>query len=403
MLGKCDLTHSLDTDLIHAGAYCDTELTRYPESMPIYMTTVFNVTDLDDAYHMIEDKGFIYNRTSNPNRTALGKIVSRLEGGEDTLVCSSGMAAISTALLSTLSAGDHILSDHTLYGETFDLFNLLFSRYGVENTCIDINDMEQVRANIRPNTKVIYTESASNPTIMVPDVDALSNAAHENGALLFVDNTFMTAYGFRPLEHGADVVINSLTKFMGGHCDALCGAITGSAVFIQNCTAHQWVLGCGADAMTSYMVQRGLRTMALRMEKAYANAKILAERLESHPCVTKVLHPSLKSHPQHELAKRMFQGRYGAMLSFDVINGTYDHLNAFLRKLEIIHYAASLGGIRTTISVPRHSSHRRMDPQLRLASGITDSLIRVSVGCEDIEDIWRDFDQALTVFQKEAL
>ena len=124
MLGKCDLTHSLDTDLIHAGAYCDTELTRYPESMPIYMTTVFNVTDLDDAYHMIEDKGFIYNRTSNPNRTALGKIVSRLEGGEDTLVCSSGMAAISTALLSTLSAGDHILSDHTLYGETFDLFNL---------------------------------------------------------------------------------------------------------------------------------------------------------------------------------------------------------------------------------------------------------------------------------------
>ena len=138
--------------------------------------------------------------------------------------------------------------------------------------------------------------------------------------------------------------------------------------------------------------------MALRMEKAYANAKILAERLESHPCVTKVLHPSLKSHPQHELAKRMFQGRYGAMLSFDVINGTYDHLSAFLRNLEIIHYAASLGGIRTTISVPRHSSHRRMDPQLRLASGITDSLIRVSVGCEDIEDIWRDFDQALTVF-----
>ena len=398
MLDNNKKRHGMATDLIHGGAYCDPDLSRYPESMPIYMTTVFNVTDLDNSADLIEKGGFIYNRTSNPNRTALADIVTRLEGGEASLACSSGMAAISTALLATLSQGDHILSDRTLYSETFDLFNLLFKRYGVENTCIDITNLDEVRANLRPNTKVIYTESASNPTITVCDVDALAKIAHDHGALLFVDNTFITAYGFRPLEHGADVVINSLTKFGNGHCDALCGSITGSKEFIKNCTAHQWVLGCGADAVTSYMVQRGLRTMPLRMEKAYANAQALAAALEKDPHVAYVLHPSLASHPQHELASRLFSNGYGAMLSFDVKNGTYENLNRFLHKLELVHYAASLGGLRTTVSVPRYSSHRRMDPALRAASGITDSLIRVSVGCEEIEDIIADFAQALTVF-----
>ena len=344
-------------------------------------------------------KGFIDNRTKQPNRTTVGNRMTRLEGGEDSLVCSSGMAAIATALIANLSAGDHILSDRTLYGETFDLFDQVLKRYGVENTCIDITNLDEVKANIRPNTKIVYTETASNPMITVCDIDGVAEIAHKHKALLFCDNTFMTPYAIRPIEHGADLVINSLTKFGNGHCDAVCGSITGKDELIQKCLAHQWVLGCGADGFTAYMTARGLRTLGLRMERAMSNARKLAAALAENPYVTVVYHPSLKTHPQYKVAGSLFGERTGAMLSFDVISEDRNKLNKFMNRLEIAHYASSLGGFRTTFSVPAHSSHRRVDPAKRKASGITDSLIRVSVGCEEIHDLIEDFNQALEVYR----
>mgnify|MGYP000912407981 CR=1 FL=1 len=399
MFKETEHIFDFDTEIVHQGSYLEQELIRYPESMPIYLTSVFNVEDIDDLYDQYGKKGFIYNRTRNPNRNTLGTIMSYLEGGESSVICSSGMGAIATALLSLLKEGDHILSDKTLYGETFALFDKVLKRYGIENTCIDITDLDEVKKSIKNNTKIIYTETASNPMITVCDIDALAKIAHENDALLLVDNTFMTPYAIRPIEHGADITINSLTKFINGHCDAVCGSITGKSELIEKCLEHQWVLGTCADAFTSYMAARGLRTLSLRMEKAMANAAKLAKALEASPYVVKVNHPSLKSHPQHEIATRMFGDRYGAMMSFVVISDDRGKINDFINRLNIAHYASSLGGIRTTFSVPAHSSHRRVAPEKRKAMGITDSLIRVSVGVENIDDLIADFIGALQAFK----
>lgn len=384
-----------ETDLLHWGAYIDPDKTRHPESMPIYLTTVFNAEDLDELVRIRETKSFNYNRTRNPNRSALNDIMTKLEHGEASLCTSSGMAAISTALLTELKSGDHILTDKTLYGEVFDLFQQILDKFGVSYTIIDITNMAEVKRNIRPNTRIIYTESASNPMTTVCDIEKIAAFAHERGIKVFVDNTFMTPYAFRPLEHGADVVINSLTKFCNGHCDVIAGSITGSADFIEKCLYNQWVLGDGLDGMSAYLCQRGLRTLSLRMEKAFDNARNLAEALMENPHVSLVCHPSLSCHPNHEIATRQFGDRYGAMLSFDIKDGSVEVLNKFLHALRFVHYAASLGGIRTTVSVPAHSSHRMVPKEMREECGITDSLIRVSVGCENVEDLIAEFNQAL--------
>ena len=391
---------SFDTELLHTGAYADPAKVQHPESMPVYLTTVFNVEDLEELRVIRETKSFNYNRTRNPNRTALQDIMTRLENGEASLCVSSGMAAISTALLTELKAGDHIITDKTLYGEVFDLFNQIMHKYGIENTVLDITNIEEVKASIRPNTKIIYTESASNPMTTVCDIKKIADLAHSYGIKVFVDNTFMTPYAFRPLEFGADVVINSLTKFCNGHCDAVAGSITGPEKFINDCLASQWVLGNGLDGLSAYLCQRGLRTLSLRMEKAMSNATKLAKALESNPYVKAVFHPSLESHQDHDIAVKQFGENFGAMLSFDVIDDSVEKTNKFLRSLNIVHYAASLGGIRTTLSVPSNSSHRMVPKEDRLACGITDSLVRVSVGCENIDDIIAEFSNALEAAYK---
>lgn len=395
MFSDLNEKYEFDTELLHNGAYIDPEKVHHPESMPIYLTTVFNAEDLDELLTIRQQKSFNYNRTRNPNRSALNDLMTKLEHGEASLCTTSGMAAISTALLTELKAGDHILVDKTLYGEVFDLFNQILEKYGVAYTVIDITNEQAVLQNLRDNTKILYTESASNPMTTVCDIRKMADIAHQHGAKLFVDNTFMTPYAFHPLDCGADVVINSLTKFCNGHCDVIAGSITGKAEFIEQCLASQWVLGDGLDGMGAYLCQRGLRTLSLRMEKAMGNATKLASALEKNPHVTAVFHPSLESHPNHAIAHQQFGDRYGAMLSFDIADGTVDRLNKFLHSLKFVHYAASLGGIRTTVSVPSHSSHRTVPKAMREECGITDSLIRISVGCEDIDDLIAEFNQAL--------
>ena len=389
---------SFDTELTKRGAYIP-KRHNSPEALPIYLTTAFNVDDLDDLLDRYSVKGYCYNRISNPNRDCLSDLMSYLENGEASISCSSGMAAITTALLTSLKPGEHILADMTLYGETFDLFERVFARYNVDYTCIDMTDLGKVRANIRPNTKVLFAETASNPMITVVDLKTLADIAHENGARFIADNTFMTPYVIRPLELGADLVVNSLTKFANGHFDTVCGSITGPKDLIERCHLYQKVLGSQADGFVSWLTMRGMRTMSLRVERQMQNAELLAKALSENPHVAYAHHPSLSGHPQHELAKRQFGGKYGGMLSFCVKNEDTKLINAFMRKLQFVHYAMTLGGYRTTIAHPVSSSHRSVPEEKRFEMGITNGLIRVSCGIEEGKDVVADFTQALEVFK----
>lgn len=269
--------------------------------------------------------------------------------------------------------------------------------YGVNVTYVDFTDLTAIRAAIRPNTKVFYTETVSNPMITVVDLDAVAKMAHDSNAIFVVDNTFMTALAIRPLEHGADLVVNSLTKFANGHSDAVAGSVTGSEELIKKAYALQVLLGSTADAFTSWLVQRGIRTLELRVQKQMDNAAALAKVLAESPYVLKVHHPSLTNHPQHELAGKLFKNGYGGMLSFELPSDK-EKINAFMRKLNLAHYAMTLGGYRTTIAHPVSSSHYDTPEEERLKMGITFGLLRLSAGIEKAEDLIADFTEALKVF-----
>lgn len=396
MFKDTDKEFSFETELLKQGAYIR-QMATNPETAPIYLTTAFNVEDLADLQARYDEGGFCYNRNRNPNRSALIELMTCLEKGENSIICSSGMAAISTAILSIIKQGDHILSDQTLYGETIDIFTHVLEKYGVETTFVDFTDLEAVKSAVRENTVLLYTETISNPMITVVDIDAVAEIAHKNDAVLLVDNTFMTSVGFRPIEHGADLTVNSLTKFANGHSDAVCGSVTGRADLIKKAYDLQVLLGTSADAFTSWLVQRGMRTMSLRLEKQMANAEKLAKALEDCPYVLKVNHPSLESHPQHALAKKLFNGLYGGMLSI-VLPEDETKMNQFMRKLNLAHYAMTLGGYRTTLSHPVMSSHYDTPEEDRKKMGITYGLLRISVGIENANDLVEDFLQALEVF-----
>jgi cystathionine gamma-synthase/cystathionine beta-lyase len=393
MFKETDKKFSFGTDLLSKGAYVR-EPHDNPEALPIFMTTAFNVEDLDDLQHRYDTKGFCYNRNRNPNRSALIELMNYVENGENSICCSSGMAAISTAVISLTKAGDHILSDKTLYGETIEIFNNILEKYGVETTFVDFTDMDQVKSNIKPNTKLLYTETMSNPMITVPDIKAIADFAHENNAYLIVDNTFVTGALFKPLDYGADLVVNSLTKFANGHSDAVCGSVTGSNELIQPAYNLQVLIGSQADPFSSFLVQRGMRTLHLRIKQQCKNAAALALALSENPHVIKVNHPSLKNHPQHELATAMFKGQYGGMLSIELPEDR-EKMNKFMRELNLAHYAMTLGGYRTTLSYPVMSSHYDVPREKRLEMGISDGLLRISCGIENTEDLVNDFLNAI--------
>ena len=354
MLDSRKKKYSYETELVHQGEHVRNN-TSHPETAPVYLTTAFNVDDLDELMRRYEEKGFCYNRNRNPNRSALAELMTYTEKGEDSVICSSGMAAISTAILALTESGDHIVSDRTLYGEAIDIFKEIMSKYKVEVTFCDFTNLEEVRAAARENTRIFYTETVSNPMISVPDLKAIAEEAHSRGALLIVDNTFMTSVGVTPLSLGADIVVSSLTKFANGHSDAVCGAATGSADLIRKLYHYQVLLGCTADPFTSWLVLRGMRTMQLRVEKQMENAAKLAAALDDNP----------------------------------------DRLNCFIRSLDLAHYAMTLGGYRTTIAHPVSSSHYDTPEEERKKMGITYGLIRISAGIENADDLIEDFTDAL--------
>ncbi len=387
---------ALETDLLHLGSRIAGKHDT-PEIEPVYFTNAFNVPDLDVLDYVYDGGGFAYNRTCNPNRALLAELISGLEKAEDTLICNCGMSAISTAILAAVKAGDHIVSDRTLYGETIDVLEKVLGKFGVDVTFCDFSCPDEIRNAVRPNTRLFYTETESNPMMGVADIRAIAEIAHGCGSLLVVDNTFTTAYMIRPLEQGADVVVSSLTKFANGHGDALCGSVSGSRDFIREAYEVQQWIGSVGDPMSSWLVLRSLRTLDMRMERHMSNAMAVAEALTREAHVTKVVYPGLAEHPQHELASRIFDHGYGGMLSFFVPEDR-EKINTFMHELKYVRYAMTLGGPRTTISHPVTSSHYDVPEEERRKMGITFGMIRMSVGLENGRDIIDDLHTALRVF-----
>ncbi len=393
------LRFSEATELLYQGRKLD-GCTLTPESPPIFMTTAFVLGDLDDVHRTYDEKGYTYVRTRNPNRTALGDAISYLEQGKFTLLFNSGMGAITTTFLTLLRPGDHMLANAHIYGETLDVINQLLIEYGVSVDLVDFEDLEAVRAAMKPETKMVYAEVVSNPTDHLADIEALAGIAHDGGALLMVDNTFTTPIAVKPMTLGADIVINSLTKFMNGHSDTLAGSITlHDEELYEQIHAIRMLTGTSGSPFGAWMIQRSLQTLDLRVRKQMANATKLAQALENHPRVLKVNHPSLPTHPQHQLAMKLFKNtdNMTAMFSFEMPDDK-EKINAFMNRLHLAHYAPTLGGTRTTLSHPMHSSHHHVPPEELEKMGISYGLMRVSVGIEEGDDLVNDFIEAMSVF-----
>ena len=389
----------IQTDVLYTREYRDDAINMgKAESFPYYPATAFGATAFEEiktAYR----QGYTYIRTNNPDRDVLAGLMTKLEApGMDagSVVTSSGMSAISTSCAAILKSGDHILSNRCLYGETLELFDFLFGKLGVETTYVDFSDLDAVRAAMRPNTKLVYTEIAANPTLDLVDLPELVNIAHGGGALLAIDNTFCGPLSIRPLEYGADLVINSLTKFLSGHSDILLGCVTADKALIEKIYEFSMFMGTPADPFPAYQMIRALETAPMRNERQMYNAAKLAAYFETDPRIVKVNHPSVESFRHRELAKKLWKDdeKITGMMSVEFCTEDDAKIDAFMKKLKYVHYAPTLGGMRTTLSHPVTSSHNTTPDPVRRAMGITPALMRISVGIENIDDLVEDFRQA---------
>lgn len=361
---------------------------------PIYESTTFKFTDASQIPPaMAGERGYVYSRRENPTVVRLEKKLAALEHGEEAAAFSSGMAAISTAILTFLKKGDHILGIRDLYGGTYNLLHEQLPGLGFETTLVDTTDEAALAAAMRKNTKIVYVESPTNPTIKLVDISKAAKMAHSSGALLLVDSTFGTPVNQNPLNMGADIVLHSATKFINGHADLIAGIAIGKYDNIRRIKLLRRDLGGVLDPLPAWLVLRGIKTMALRIRTQNANALGLAKLLSGHGKVSRVNYPGLESHPQHQLAKKQMRG-FGGMLSFEV-KGTKQDAIKLTESLRIASLAGSLGGVETLVSQPHNVTHTQLSPDERARAGMPDTLIRVSVGIEDLEDIVSDFNQAL--------
>lgn len=385
----------LNTLLAHLGEEKVSTATR-PVSMPIYQASVFQLPGLDEVEAVYAGKlqAFLYSRDAHPNGWSLEQSVARLEGGESAFAAASGMAAIFAVLFAHLGSGDHCVATNQLYGRTYTLLSQDLPARGVQCTFVDSSDLAAVEAALRPNTKVIFVEAISNPVMQVADVPALARMARSRGALLVVDNTFATPYVLRPLEHGAHLSVTSATKFLNGHSDVTAGVAAGEKAAIEPARRVTIVGGGVIDPFAAWLTVRGMKTLALRLERQCANALSLARYLARHPRVEAVNYPGLPGHPQFALAQSLLQGRSGAMLSF-AVGGGIPAADRFIRGLKLAQLVPSLGDVSTTVSHPATTSHRGFSPEQRAALGIPDGLIRISVGIEAVEAIIADVENAL--------
>jgi len=373
------------TIAIHAGNEPDAATGAV--SVPIYQTSTY----AQDA--LGKHKGYEYARTQNPTRSALEKNIAALEGAKYGYAFASGMSA-TDAVLKLVKAGDHVILGDNTYGGTFRLFNKVLSNYGVEFDLVDTTDTTNLERAFKPNTKMVFVETPTNPVMSVTDLAAVSEIAHANGARVVCDNTFMSPYLQRPIEFGVDIVVHSTTKYLNGHSDSV-----GGFVALNDEKDAEWIqfiqnsVGAILSPMDSFLVLRGTKTLAVRMEAHDKNGRQVANFLAEHPKVQKVYYPGLVSHPQHELAKKQQKG-FGGMVAFET--GSLDNAKKVLESVKLCILGESLGGVESLISHPATMTHASVPIEKREQLGITDGLVRVSVGIEDVEDIIADLDQALS-------
>jgi cystathionine gamma-lyase len=376
---------SFETNVIHGGV--DPDAATGAVMTPIYQTSTYAQRSPG------EHRGYEYSRTDNPTRTVLQAQLAILENAAHALVFGSGLASID-AVLNLLKQGDHVVAGSDLYGGSQRLFNRVATDRGIGFTFVDVGDEEALRSAIRPETKLVWCESPTNPMMHIVDLVMVSRIAHEKGALVAVDNTFMSPYFQRPLELGCDLVMHSVTKYLNGHSDVVMGALaTNDQGLYERLKFLQNAIGAVSGPQDCFLVLRGIKTLALRMQRHAASAMRVAEFLEAHPNVDRVLYPGLASHPQHELAKRQMFG-FGGMVTFFVKGGIED-ARRVLERVKIFTLAESLGGVESLIEHPAIMTHASVPPEVRQRIGISDTLIRVSVGIEGIDDLLADLGQAL--------
>jgi len=376
-----------ETRAIHAGQEAD------PQNGAVMTPVYFTSTYKQDAPAKPRG-GYEYSRTSNPTRTALEQNLAALENGAWGLCFSSGLAA-TNALCDRLVPGDHVVAGNDLYGGTYRLFSKVFERYGVRFTYIDTGDARALEKAIEEKTKYVYLESPTNPLLRITDIAQAAKIAHARGKLVIVDNTFATPFLQRPLELGADLVLHSLTKYLGGHSDVVGGALIGNDPSLRTELAFfQNAVGGTPGPMDAFLVLRGTKTLSIRMERHCENAAKLAQHLEQHSFVAKVIYPGLATHPQHALAKKQMSG-FGGMLSFELKGGGVEAANEFASSTKLFTLAESLGGVESLCEVPASMTHASIPAEIRRAQGLADGLVRLSVGIEHIDDLIADVDQAL--------
>ncbi len=362
---------------------------------PIYQTSTFAFRKAEDARKAVtgESGKYVYSRWDNPTTVRLEKKLASFEGAEDAAFFSSGMAAISTSVLTFLKAGDHVVAVSDLYGGTFQLMDKILPNFGVKTTLVETTNERAMKNALRPNTKIVYVESPTNPTLKLVDIKKTAKLAHGVGALLLVDNTFASPINQEPVELGADVSLHSATKYLNGHADVTAGAAASDREKIDRIKHMRRDLGGTLDPHAAWLVLRGMKTMALRVKAQNENAMVLAEFLSAHPRVKIVHYPGLKDHPQHALAKKQMKG-YGGMMSFELKGSMRDAMR-LTERLKVVFLAASLGGVETLVSQPSIMTHTQLTKAQRTKTGIPEALIRLSVGIEDKEDLVEDFKQAL--------
>ncbi|MBE0515919.1 MAG: PLP-dependent transferase [Methanophagales archaeon] len=371
-----------DTESIHAGREPDPATGAL--ATPIYQTSTFVFEDVGKT------KGYDYSRTSNPTRKVLEDALARLEGGNRGFAFSSGMAA-ETTIMHLLKAGDHVISGDDIYGGTYRLFTNIMTKFGQEFTFLRLSDRERIENAIKPNTRMIWIETPSNPLLNIMDLEMVVEVAKEHDLLTVADNTFSSPYFLRPIEYGVDLVVHSTTKYLNGHCDIIGGAvITTTDDLAEEIQFLLNGMGTCASPFDCWLVLRGIKTLPVRMERHEKNATAIAEYLNEHPKVDEVFYPGLLSHPGHGIAKRQMRG-FGGVVSFRINSD----VTSFLRELEIFSLAESLGGADSLVEHPATMSHASMPEDVRRSVGITDNLIRLSVGLEDVDDLIEDLDRGL--------
>ncbi len=363
--------------------------------VPVVHSVSFGYDDLDYWYDVAlgKEKGHIYSRNTNPTVEVFEEKMRQLEGAEAATSFATGMAAISNTLYALLKPGDRVVSIKDTYGGTNEIFTHFLPRLNIEAALCPTSDHAAIETEIAKGCTVLYLETPTNPTLKVVDIARLARAGHAVGATVIVDNTFSTPINTNPLTLGADLVLHSATKYLGGHADALGGIICGSQELVHKAFAYREINGATLDPMAAYLMIRGLKTLALRIERQNQNAMQIARFLKGHPKVEDVFYPGLETHMHHEIAKKQMRG-FGGMMSF-FLKGDFDAVRVFLPRLKYAHIAANLGPVETVAGPPRTTSHVEVTPEQRAAMGIPESLIRYSVGIEDVEDLIADLEQAL--------